>query len=166
MLNVPIPAPPAGVVAALRARRVRNGTELGAQMGRQAAAVLHGDDRMRAWARALHRRDRMPLQVRADLSGGDRMRPRMAPAPHSGALVGRPATVGLIRDARGHPNPSVMRDSAEARVIGPATTPQSVGGARKKKSDAPVMQAAESGMCGRLKPVANPESWDRRFPTT
>lgn len=166
MLNVPIPAPPAGVVAALRARRVRNGTELGAQMGRQAAAALHGDDRMRAWARALHRRDRMRLQVRAGLSGGDRMRPRMAPALRSGALVGRPATVALIRDARGHPNPAVMRDSAQARVVGPATTPQTVGGARSKKSGAPLMQAAASGTCGRLKPVANPESWDRRSPTT
>lgn len=141
MLNVPIPAPPAGVVAALRARRVRNGTELGAQMGRQAAAALHGDDRMRAWARARHRRDRMRLQVRAGLSGGDRMWPRMAPALHSGALVGRPATVALIRDAPGRPNPAVMTDSAEARVIGPATT-QTVGGARRKKSGAPVMQAA------------------------
>lgn len=141
MLNVPIPAPPAGVVAALRARRVRNGTELGAQMGRQAAAALHGDDRMRAWARARHRRDRMRLQVRAGLSGGDRMWPRMAPALHSGALVGRPATVAQIRDAPGRPNPAVMTDSAEARVIGPATT-QTVGGARRKKSGAPVMQAA------------------------
>jgi hypothetical protein len=221
VLSVPIPAPPAGVPVARRARRAKSGTErradracrdrdlrgvtsraaiavavrvqredaapatastrastaenpapgrierlgrIAAQLRRQAAAVPGSGARQRALA--LHSQDPIRHQVTASLSGGDGMERRTAPEPHS-ALVGQRVTAALIGDVRGaQPSLVVVRNSADARAIGPATTPWAVVSAPPEKG-ASIRPAVASKTCGmRLIPAANPESWAHRSPMT